>query len=379
MSDTKATTTAEVATPSAPAAEKPRNIVDRALAVICDIFSPLLPLMTTVGLLKGILAILVAVGALTTENGAYIVLYQIADTYFYFLPAFVAFSAAQRFGVNVFVSVTIGLFTLHPTIVSGITGGTLEMFGFNVPEVSYSSSILPILFGVLVQIWLEKAWKKVMPELVLGLFGPLLSLVILVPLTLYVLGPAGTAVSNAIAGAYEFIYGVSPVVAGALLGAFIQPMVSLGLHWSLIPIAINNIATTGTDTILSLVAPAAFAVMGVSFAVAIRTKDVKLRALALGGGISAVCGETSPSLFGVLVPHRKAMLYTCILGGIGGAVIGLTGGTAKSFAMQSVLTLPIYFGDGFVELVIACFAAMALGFAAVLAFGYTSASDPEEA
>ena len=178
--------------------------------------------------------------------------------------------------------------------------------------------------------------------------------------------------SNGIASGYNWLYQISPIVAGIILGALIQPMVSLGLHWGLIPIAINNIATTGSDTILSLVAPAAFAVMGVSLATWLRAKDKKLKVLAFGAAISAICGETSPALFGVLVPYRKTLLFTSIVGGIGGAVIGATGGAARSFAMQSVLTLPIYMGPGFTELLITCGLAAVAGFVLVILFGYES-------
>lgn len=360
------------ATPETMTQEKKNSLLEKVLNIICDIFSPLLPLMTTVGLLKGILAMLASMNVLSAEGGTYTVLYNIADAFFYYLPVFLAFSASQKFKVNIFASVTVALFTVHPTIVAAIAGDTLTFLGWKVPNVTYSSSIIPMLLAIFCLIYLEKLEKKVLPELLEGILGPLFSLVILVPLTLFVLGPIGSTISNGIASGYNWLYQISPIVAGIILGALIQPMVSLGLHWGLIPIAINNIATTGSDTILSLVAPAAFAVMGVSLATWLRAKDKKLKVLAFGAAISAICGETSPALFGVLVPYRKTLLFTSIVGGIGGAVIGATGGAARSFAMQSVLTLPIYMGPGFTELLITCGVAAVAGFVLVTLFGYES-------
>ena len=189
-------------TPETTTQEKKNNLLEKVLNVICDIFSPLLPLMTTVGLLKGILAMLTSMGVLSAEGGTYTVLYNIADAFFYYLPVFLAFSASRKFNVNIFASVTVALFTVHPTIVASIAGDTLTFLGWKVPNVTYSSSIIPMLLAIFCLIYLEKLEKKVLPELLEGILGPLFSLVILVPLTLFVLGlgPFPTASHRATIG-----------------------------------------------------------------------------------------------------------------------------------------------------------------------------------
>lgn len=349
-----------------------KKIFDGAVDGISQIFAPIIPLMMAAGILKGCLLLLKAIGLASAKAGTYQVLYNVADGFFYFLPVFLAFTSARFFKVNEFVAVMISLTPLFPTLTQLISGdgGSLTFLTLRVRAISYNSSIIPVILSVILLYFLEKLWRKLIPDLLFGLLSPIFSLVISVPLLLLVFGPIGSAISDAIAGGYQTIYNVNPIVAGFVLGAAIQPMVSVGLHWGLMPIIINNLAVNGTDTILPISSPASFAVIGVIFAIALKTKLRKQKALAVGAGVSAVCSETSPALFGFIVPLRKPMIYVVICGGIGGAVAGATGAVASAFAFASPITLPAYMGPGFIPLVITCVCSTVLAFVMTMVFGY---------
>ncbi|WP_261783083.1 PTS transporter subunit EIIC [Clostridium botulinum] len=135
-------------------------------------------------------------------------------------------------------------------------------------------------------------------------------------------------------------------------------MVIFGFHWSLVPLAINNIALNGYDTILALMGPAVFAQAGAALAVFFITKNKNLKTVAASASISAIFGVTEPALFGVNLLLKRPLFFVCLAGGIGGAVVGISGSSAISFAFPGLGTIPVFLGLGFKGFLIGC----ALGF-----------------
>ncbi|KAJ51418.1 phosphotransferase system glucose/maltose/N-acetylglucosamine-specific IIC component [Clostridium tetanomorphum] len=146
------------------------------------------------------------------------------------------------------------------------------------------------------------------------------------------------------------------------MGFLIQIMVIFGFHWSLVPLAINNIALYGYDTILALMGPAAFAQAGAAFAVYLKTNNRNLKTVSLSATISAIFGVTEPALFGVNLPLKKPMIFVCIGGAIGGGIAGATGASAISFAFPGLATLPVFLGKGFIGFVLACTVGLIISF-----------------
>ena len=64
---------------------------------------------------------------------------------------------------------------------------------------------------------------------------------------------------------------------------------------------------------------------GACFAVAIRTKNVDLRATAISGGISALFGITEPAVYGVTLQNKRVLACisasACIAGAFMGAMV----------------------------------------------------------
>jgi PTS system beta-glucosides-specific IIC component len=154
-------------------------------------------------------------------------------------------------------------------------------------------------------------------------------------------------IGNALADAYAVLYGFSPVAAGVIFGLIWQPMVVFGFQWSMVPVIISNISNYGADSLLPLLGPAVMGQAGAALAVSLISKNMKMKALAMSGSVTAVLGITEPVLYGVTIPLKRPMVAACIAGAIGGGIVGTSHAGAVSFAFPSMISLVVYFGNGF--------------------------------
>ncbi len=315
--------------------------------VISSIFAPLLGVMAGAGILKGLLLIATNVGWLSTKETTYTILMATADSLFYFLPLLLAVTTARKFGGNTFTALTIAGALVYPSIVELKTAGTETLF-FGIPVImmSYSSTVIPIIIAVIVMSKLEKMCNRFIHESVKNFVTPLISLVVMVPLTLIVFGPFGVYVGNAIATGLVAAFGFSPLIAGAVMGACWQLFVIFGVHWGLVPVFINNIAVHGRDGIKPAAAASVFAQTGAAFGVMLRTKNKKLKTLAGSATLSALFGITEPAVYGVTLPLKRPFIAGIIGGAVGGAIIGQAGTQAFASGAPGLLTLPIFYGPG---------------------------------
>lgn len=345
--------------------EQPRkkSPINTIIDAISGIFLPIVNLLSAAGILKGILAILTTTAVLSAESGTYLVLNAMADSLFYFLPILLAFTAAQKFGANPFTAVVIAGVLLYPSLTTVLEGGaSVHFLGLPIKGVTYHSGVIPMILAAGLLHFVERFLDKVLPGMVKGFLTPLFSIVIVGLVTLFLFGPFGAAVGDVLAAGYEFLYGLSPVIAGLLLGAIMQPMVIFGFHWSFILISMNNITVNGRDTVLALIGPAVFAQAGASLAVMLKSKDKAFRSICVSAALSAMFGVTEPAMFGVNLPRKKPMAAVCIGGGIGGALAGLSGVQAISFAFPSIASFPVFYGEGFALYLVSCMISFAVAF-----------------
>lgn len=330
---------------------------------ISGIFLPIVNLLSAAGILKGILAILLATSCLSAESETYLVLNAMSDSLFYFLPILLAITSARKFGANPFTAVVIAGVLLYPSLTTVLeTGTTIHFFGIPLLGVTYHSSVIPSIVAVGLLAFVERFFYKYLPDMIKGFLTPLLCIFIVGTVTLFLFGPVGAVIGDALAVGYEFVYDLSPIIAGMFLGAIIQPMVIFGFHWSFILIGMNNITVNGKDTVLALMGPAVFAQAGASLAVMIKSKDNTFQSICASAMLSALFGITEPAMFGVNLPRKKPMIAVCIGGGVGGALAGLSGACAISFAFPSLAALPVFFGEGFVLYLISCFIGFLVAF-----------------
>ncbi|MGL6221606.1 MAG: PTS transporter subunit EIIC [Lacrimispora sphenoides] len=340
-----------------------KSMINVMIDGISGIFLPIINLLSAAGILKGILTILTASNIVSGTSETYLVLNAMADSLFYFLPMVLAFTAAKKFGCDPFTAVVIGGVLLYPSLTKVFEAGTNIFFaGIPMKAVIYHSGVIPIILAVGLLVYVERVVNKILPDLIKGFFAPLICIVVVGLVTLFVFGPIGNVIGDGLAAAYEFVYQISPMIAGAILGAVIQPMVIFGFHWSFVLVAMNNISVKGSDTILALIGPAVFAQAGAALAVCLRSKDKKFRSLCLSAVVSACFGVTEPAMFGVNLPLKKPMIAVCIGGGVGGAIAGFSGAQAMTFAFPSMITLPVFLGRGFGLFVVSCFAGFLTSF-----------------
>lgn len=341
---------------------KSKSPVSMLIDVISGVIQPTLGVLAATGIIKGLLALFDFLGWIPSTSGTYQVWYAVADGFFYFLPILLGYTAAKKFKMNEFIGMAIGIALCYPNMVnitsgevlgSVFTGTPFEMsyyttfFGIPVimPSSGYTSSVVPIIIAVVIAAQLEKWLKKVIPDVIKLFIVPFVTLVIMVPLTYLVIGPIATMLCNLLTVIFSTIYGlpvVGGIIAGLLIGAFWQVLVIFGLHWGLVPLGLINYATLGYDFILSPYFCVSFAQTFVVLAIIFKTRDEKLKKIAIPAFISGIFGVTEPAIYGVTLPKKKPFVYSCIGGAVGGAFIGMMGARSYSMGGLGLFGLPSY-------------------------------------
>ena len=323
---------------------KKENLFSRFIDVVSGIFTPLLGVMAASGILKGFLALSLACGWLLESGGSFKMLFATSDALFYFLPIMLGYTAGKKFGGNPFITMAIGGALTHPLMMAAFEAAQQPdavreyFFGIPLTFINYSSSVIPIIFAAWISCRLEPLFNRVIHSALRNFITPLLCLVVTVPLTFLLIGPAATWLSHLLANGFQTIYGFNPIIAGAFMGAMWQVCVIFGLHWGLVPLMINNLSVLGRDTMVPLLLPAVMGQVGASLGVMLRTRDAKLRALA-GSAIGAgVFGITEPAVYGVTLPNKRPFIFGCIGGALGGAVIGYFHTATYSFGLVNIFT-----------------------------------------
>jgi len=229
------------------------NLFDRFIALVSGLFQPMLGTLSAAGMIKGVVAIMAALGVSKTD-GAYVVLNAAGDGIFQFLPLILAITTAKRFKMNQFTALAIGFALVYPNIAASFTaekplytlfaGTPIEspifstFFGLPIifPASSYLSTVLPVITAVWVGAKIEKGFKKIIPDVVKVFIVPFFTLLITVPLAFLVIGPVMSWASDLVGALFTSIYDFSPVLYGIVLGAAWQVLVMFGLHWGLVPL-----------------------------------------------------------------------------------------------------------------------------------------------
>ena len=360
--------------------ESPKEtIINRFIGFISGVFTPFLGAMAGAGVLKGLLALFVALNWLQTTSGTYQIWYAAGDGFFYFLPMMLAFTAAKRLKVNQFVAVALAAALVYPTLATAISSSKgIDFIGIPVVPTTYSSSVIPILLAVWVLSYIEPVLDKIFPESVRNILTPLVGLMIMTPLTLLVVGPLGTSVGTMLSSGVSAIYNFAPFIAGAIMGAFWQVFVIFGVHWTFVPVMMNNIAKLGYDPLLPILSVAVISQAGAALGVFLKTKDLKMKSLAGSSVLTAVLGITEPTIYGVTLKLKKPFICASIAGAIGGAIAGAGGAHASSFTLPSLLALPTYLGKGFISVIIGLIVAFVLGAVLTYLFGVSNKKNMPE-
>lgn len=314
---------------------------DRFFKVISGCIMPMIGPMIAGGIIKGLLTLCVTFGVMAKTDGSYQLWYAAADACLYFMPIIVGFSAGKVFGCNQYVTASIGAAFLYPNLVNAVSAeGGLTFFGLPIAVASYSNTLFPVLLASFLASWVERGAKKIVPEMVQLMLVPVITLAVTVPVSWLAIGPVMNMLSGAISSAVMWIFAVSPVLAGVVLGAFWQLIVLLGLHAAMIPILINNIVTTGSDPLNAVLGLTVWALAGVSLGYALKMKDASKRAEGISDMVTCLFGVTEPTIYSIALPQFKCFMAAWVGGGVAGGILAGLGGKLYSLAGDGLFRIP---------------------------------------
>ena len=340
--------------------------LDNFFEYLSNSFRPLLGVLLGASLIIAFAAVLDALGVVDFRAADKPASWVFVDTMwravFYFLPIMVAYNAAKALDIDPWVGATVMGAVMTPNYAAlseaadtvcttNPTLGTKEcvatIFGLPMQLNDYGGQVFVPLIAVAVLALVYKFFKRIIPENVQMVFVPFLSIVVMVPLTAFLLGPLGIWLGNGLGVGLAWLNGNAPIVFAILIPLLYPFLVPLGLHWPLNALMLANIQTLGYDFIQGPMGAWNFACFGATAGVlvhSLRDRDVAMRQTATGALAAGLLGGISePSLYGIHLRFKKIyprMLVGCLVGGV---IIGVLGGVKTSaFAFTSLLTIPVF-------------------------------------
>ena len=360
------------------AATQKQNWFMRAIKLLGDIFVPIIPAIVASGFLMGIMNSLDFMNSngflhINTHSSIYVFANLFSNIAYTFLQILIAFSAAKAFGANQYLGAVIGMIMIHPSLQNAYTVATEGVqqtqsvfFGlFKIDMVGYQGHVIPVIIAVWILAVIEKKLHKIVPE-VLDLFvTPLVSVFVTGYLTLSIVGPIFVWAENAILGAIQWMLTLPLGIGSLIMGSLYAPTVVTGIHQMYTAIDIGQLAKYGVTYWLPLASAANVAQGAAALAVGVKSKDKKIKSLALPSSLSAFMGITEPAIFGVNLRFFKPFIAGCIGGGCGALYASLVHLGAKGtgvtgiFGILLCLNQPLQY---LIEMVIAVGVAFAISF-----------------
>ena len=331
------------------AAAQKQNIFMRAVKLLGDIFVPIIPAIVASGFLMGImnsLDFMINNGfiSMDTSSSIYVFANLFSNTAYTFLQILIAFSAAKAFGANPYLGAVIGMIMINPALQNAYTVATEGVqqtqsvfFGlYDIDMVGYQGHVIPVVIAVWVLSVIEKKLHKIVPE-VLDLFvTPLVSVFVTGYLTLSIIGPVFVWAENAILGGIQWLLTLPLGIGSLIMGGLYAPTVVTGIHQMYTAIDIGQIAQYGVTYWLPLASAANVAQGAAALAVALKSRDKKIKSLALPSSLSAFMGITEPAIFGVNLRFFRPFIAGCIGGGCGALYASLVHLGAKGTGVTGI-------------------------------------------
>lgn len=328
--------------------KKEASRIQKIFNFVFACMNPILPGMLGTGMVKVLLILCTNFGVMNPAGSTFTILFAMADSFFHFLPVFLAWSAAVQLGCSVPLFMTIGAALCYPDLIA-LMGGQIEnlqlgtflglpctyLLGIPVVCSTYTSSVLPILLMAPIMKWVEGLADRVSPTMIKSFLKPMLFLLICFPIAIIVVGPIGGIAGNLLSKAFLVMYDTVPWLTVALFSAFVPFTVMAGMAMAFLPVCLNNLATIGFDIIVLVTMYHSNMAQGAAaLGVAVRTKNTELKSNAIAAGISGiVAGITEPAMYGVNLVYGKPMIAACIGSGVGGLISGIAG--VKGYVMGS--------------------------------------------
>lgn len=340
---------------------KKLNPLQKAIKVLADIFIPILPAIVASGLLMGINNLLANPGIFYEQpflevhsNWAGIsnMINLIANTSFSFLPALIGWSAVKKFGGNPVLGIVLGLILINPDLMPGAQYSKTpeavtywNILGFNIAKIGYQGQVIPVLCSSYLLATIEKFLTKKIPEMVQLIFVAPLTLLITGFLTFSIIGPITMSFANLITSGILGLFEINTVLAGALFGFILSPLVITGMHHLFLGINLQMIGTLGFATLWPIQVMASLGQGAAALTMFFILKNKKIKGVALTASISAWLGITEPAIFGINLRYRFPFIASMIGAGISGGVVSYFNVKASSIGISGLPAFLSIFTD----------------------------------
>ena len=299
---------------------KIKGKVSRLFDHISECMAPIIPIVLAGGIFKMVVLLLSTVSILygTTE----IIISSIANAPFYFLPVLVAYSASKHFDTDPLIAIISVCVMLLPDFTELMESGEKVRFaGIPVVPATYAYSVIPIILLVYCMSHIVRILKRMIRESLQPYFLAFFAILITSLLGILVIEPAVSLISNALADALNIMQMRAPVLAWGTFAAMTFLLVSTGMHWVFMTLAITQIGLTGVDYgIMVALFTVNMALGGSDLGVLVKTKRGDKRTMSLSAMIMVlITGIAEPSIFGICFKERTPIIGTvlgCMTAGI---------------------------------------------------------------
>lgn len=321
------------------------------LQLMAGIMSPVIPALIAAGFLTVLLLIMNLVFGVGTDNSTYILLNNLAQSVFYFLPVFVAYTAAKKFDTEPVLAMLLACWLLYPDWVSmASNGGWTSYFGLPVMLTTYNGAVLQIILSVWIMSVIDKQLKRLIPISVRHFLKPFLLILIISIITLTLTGPMGGLITNYIAAGIGWIrtYASWAAVPAIILFSSTVGLICPGFHLALIPIALESLGTVGYDDFINIWFFCCTITPGfIALAVGLKTKRNNLKQIAFPAALSALFGGISePTVYGISYKMPKVFLASTATSLITAFVAGFMSLKCYGFGGYSITNILLYLGAG---------------------------------
>lgn len=359
-----------------------KNPLKRAIKTFGDVFVPIIPVLVATGLFMGLRGLLtqeeiLAIFSMTSEDISpnFLMWTQIlTDTAFAFLPALVAWSAFKVFGGSPVIGIVLGLMLVHPNLpnayqVASGDASPIIMFGF-IPVVGYQGTVLPAFISGFIGAKLERSLRKVIPDSLDLLLTPFLVLAIMSVLSLFAIGPVFHQLEVVVLNATKWALGLPFGIAGLVIGGLQQLIVVTGIHHIFNFLEVQLLADTGRNAFNALLSAATAGQAGAVLAVAVKSKDTKIKQIAYPSALSAALGITEPAIFGINLRFVKPFVMAMVGGAAGGFFASIFKLAGTGMAVTVIPGTILYLDNIFMYLLMLVIAA-GVAFILTYLFGYS--------
>lgn len=327
------------------AAAAKQNIFKRAIKTLGDVFVPIIPAIVASGLLMGLLEGFCNLFPAMAQSGTYTIIHLFSNAAFVFLPILIAMSAAKVFGGNQYLGAVVGMIMIHSDLlnawsVAGMNAADIPKataFGlYDINLVGYQGHVIPVVIAVWFMSLLEKKLHKIVPEIIDLFVTPLVTVLVTGYLTLTVIGPVFSTIENYVLAGARGLIAIPFGIGAAVVGGLYAPTVVAGVHHMYNAIEAGLLSSQGVNTWMPIATAANVGQGAAALAIALKTKNGKIKSMALPASLSAFLGITEPAIFGVNIRFFKSFIAGCIGGVCGGLVAGIMGVGASAYGITGV-------------------------------------------